>query len=104
MTATIVRGREIYLHPLINDSTDVLLEVSASVAPSDTMMRLKLMIPAAPSPCKARPASNMLHDCAVAQSTLPIVIQNISNCSAKWRPYMSASWPDAGMNVVNVRV
>jgi hypothetical protein len=31
-------------------------------------------------------------------------IQNISNCRAKWRPYMSASWPDAGTKAVKVNV
>lgn len=64
---------------MINDRTEVLLEFSASVDPSDTMIRLKLTMPAAPKPCNARPASNMLQDWAVAQITLPIMIQNISN-------------------------
>ena len=62
MNLSIEKMEQLYLHPLIKDKMEVLLEVSASVAPSDTIIRLRLMIPAAPKPCKARPASNILQD------------------------------------------
>jgi hypothetical protein len=59
---TIIPRYMSYLTPLIKDSTELFLEFSARVAPSDKMMRLRLIIPAAPKPWSARPRSNMPQD------------------------------------------
>jgi hypothetical protein len=95
---------EAHLTPATNERTELFLEFSASVVPSERMMRLRLKMPAAPRPWIARPTSSMAHVCAVAHKTLPTIIQNISNWRAKCLPYMSASCPEAGMKVVKVRV
>lgn len=68
-----------HLIPLINEKTVLFFELSAKLMPSDRMIRVKFMMPAAPSPWIARPRRSIGQVTAAAHSTLPIKIQTIWN-------------------------
>jgi hypothetical protein len=64
---------------------------SSKVTPSAKTTRMMLLSPAEDSPCNARPSRSMLHDCAAAQSTLPITVKNRATCNEMCRPKTSAN-------------
>ena len=70
-----------YLIPATKEKVVLLFELSAKLTLSERTILVRFMIPAAPTPCRARPTRSIPQETALEQRTLPIKIQKIWN----WR-------------------
>jgi hypothetical protein len=99
-------GPTLKLSPDTNANKLQFLAYSASETRSLKMVRMQMLMPAAPTPCRARPSSRTgkAFVGAAVHSAEPTVMMPRAVWSVAWRPKTSASWAKMGRNAAEVRL
>ena len=99
-------GPILKLIPETNAKTVQFLAYSFKLTRSARTVRTQMLIPAAPTPCRARPnrSSGKAVVGAAVHRAEPMVMMTIAVCRVAWRPKVSASWAKRGREVAEVRL